>query len=733
VTQRPNLEALEDRCLLSFNPAVSYPVGNPQAIVTADLTNDGKVDLAIVNGVGNTISVLRGNGDGTFGEVVNSLAGAGPRSLAVGDFDKDGKPDVVTTDAYGVNVLLGNGDGSFQAPSSIGLGSDEPLSVAVGDFNGDGKLDLGVTSNLYHPGYYGPPFWGYYGYYYGNWYPGYYEGHATVLLGNGDGSFAYSSTTVLNSGFPVDVVVADVNGDDRPDVLTANQDTGTVSVLLGDGLGGLQTPADYGAAGSPLSLAAGDVNGDGKVDLVTANAYYNNVSVLLGNGLGAFGTAQNYATGNYAASAALADFNHDGKPDIAAADYSDNDLSLFLGRGDGTFSLRLTAAAGTGTWAVAADDFNGDGWPDAAAANSGSNDVSVLTNDHTWPALNAPSVSINDVTVTEGNTGSVSATFTLTLSAAYGQPVTVHYATADGSATAGSDYTAASGDVTFAAGQTTQPLTVAVLGDRLPESTETFTVKLTGGSAFVGDGQGVGTILDNEPRVSVNDVTVTEGNTGSVSATFKVSLSVAYDQPVTVHFDTANGSATAGSDYTVGSGDVTVAAGTMSQTFTVAVLGDRVPESTENFFVNLSGASSNSLLTDPQGIGTILDNEPRISVNDVRKKEGNSGSSTFVFTVSLSVVYDQAVTVQFATADGTATVAGHDYQAQGGTVTIAAGKTTATISIVVYGDRKQEADETFFVKLSSPSSNALITDTQGLGTILNDDNNNGNGNGNGPH
>src|SRR5207245_4861902 len=134
---------------------------------------------------------------------------------------------------------------------------------------------------------------------------------------------------------------------------------------------------------------------------------------------------------------------------------------------------------------------------------------------------------------------------------------------------------------------------------------------------------GVDTILDDEPTISVNDVTVTEGNTGSVNATFTVSLSVAYDQPVTVHFATANGTATAGSDYTAGSGDVTVAAGLTSQTFTVAVLGDRLFEPTESFFVNLSNPSSNSLISDSQGIGTILDDEPRISIGDVTKKEGN--------------------------------------------------------------------------------------------------------------
>src|SRR5207248_1195007 len=148
-----------------------------------------------------------------------------------------------------------------------------------------------------------------------------------------------------------------------------------------------------------------------------------------------------------------------------------------------------------------AGDFNGDGWADAATANYNGGNASVLLNDHAWTPADAPTVGISDVTVTEGNTGSVTATFTLTLSAAYGQPVTVHYATADGSATAGGDYTTGSGDVTVAAGLTSQTFAVAVLGDRLLEPTETFLVNLSSPSsnALITDGQGVGTILDNEP------------------------------------------------------------------------------------------------------------------------------------------------------------------------------------------------------------------------------------------
>jgi urease beta subunit len=309
----------------------------------------------------------------------------------------------------------------------------------------------------------------------------------------------------------------------------------------------------------------------------------------------------------------------------------------------------------------------------------------------------------------------------LTLSSAYSTPIKVHYQTANSSADAGSDYAAASGDVTFAAGQTMQTLTVSVLGDRLPESTETFFVNLTSNDAFMADDQGVGSILDDEPRISIKDVNVTEGNTGSTSAIFTLNLSAAYDAPVTVHYNTSDGSAIAGSDYTAASGDVTFAAGQTMQTLTVAVLGDRVFEPTESFYVNLS-AATNASIGDSQGIGSILDDEPRISINNVSQKEGNgNGTTSFVFTVTLLAPYDQPVTVNYATVNGTAT-AGNDYVAKSGTITFAPGETSKTITIVVNRDKNLESNETFFVDLSGASNNALISKSRGIGTILDDDN-----------
>lgn len=537
---------------------------------------------------------------------------------------------------------------------------------------------------------------------------------------------------------PQAIVSADFNNDTVQDLAVANYDSGNVSVLLGNADGTFQ-PAQNSATGAyPRSLAVGDLNADGKLDLVTTSGGIQ-ISVLRGNGDGTFQPAQNTNLNYETSSLAVGDLNADGKLDLVATSneftctssgyygcydgFWTGHVNVLLGHGGGAFTAPITSnlAAGSYLTGVATGKFNADGFPDVAVTDSNNNTLSVLINDQSWPPLPPPTVSINDVTVTEGNTGSVNATFTLSLSYAHDVAVTVYYATANVTATADSDYTATSGNVIFAIGETTKPITVAVTGDRLAEPTENFFVNLSApNNATIGDGQGIGTVLDDEPRISINDVTVTEGNTGTVNATFKVTLSAAYDEDVIVPFTTTNGSATAG-DYTTTSGTVTIAVGLTSNNFTVAVIGDRIAEPTENFFVNLS-APSNAAITDGQGAGTILDNEPRISINNVSKLEGNGkGTTLFVFTVTLSAAYDQAVTVNYATADGTATTANRDYQAKTGTLTFAPGVTSMTITIAVYRDKTVESNETFFVDLSGPSLNALFTNMRGIGTILDDD------------
>jgi Calx-beta domain/FG-GAP-like repeat len=700
-----SVETLEDRSMPSFLAPVNYALGsdpynpeNPDAVVTADFNNDGILDLAVANSSDGTVSVLLGNGNGTFQPAQKSDR-VYASSLAVGDFNADGKLDLATGSDGALSVLLGNGDGTFQPPSYINFPGT--VSVAVGDFNADGKLDLGVV-------------W----FYFDD--TGRSYSYVAVMLGKGDGSFPGASSTYDLSMDGADAVaVGDFNGDGKLDLAT-DSELGSVNVLLNDGSGTLLAPTRFYTGTSSVSVAAGGVNGDGIADLVAANN--GSVSVLLGNGLGAFGAAQNYAAGSYPYPVELGDFNNDGNLDIATANHWSDDVTVLLGRGNGTFALPRSSAAGLGPQGLAIGDFNGDGWLDAATANFSGNNVSVLINDTQWPPVDTPSVTINDVSVTEGNTGTVNATFTVSLSAAYGQPVTVHYTTTDGSATAGSDYTAGSGDVTFAPGETSKTISVAVLGDRLPEATETFVVNLSSPTnSFINDGQGVGTIVDDEPRVSIYDVTMNEGNSGLTAFAFTVSLSVAYDVPVTVNYATANGTATAGSDYQAASGTLTIPAGQTSGTISVLVNGDRLGEPNETFFVNLNSLNY-GVIADSQGLGTIVDDEPRISINDVTKKEGNGNKTTlFTFTVTLSAAYDQAVTMSFRTVDGSATTSDGDYIAKTGTLTFAPGETTKSITIEVKADHKKEANEDFYLDLFGNSSNSLITKSRGIGTILNDD------------
>lgn len=221
--------------------------------------------------------------------------------------------------------------------------------------------------------------------------------------------------------------------------------------------------------------------------------------------------------------------------------------------------------------------------------------------------------------------------------------------------------------------------------------------------------------------LSINDVTVAEGNSGTRLAVFTVTRSGDTSAAVSVGYATANGTAAAGSDYQATSGTLTFAPGETSRTISVVIIGDRLAEPNETFFVNLSQTTSGAVV-DGQGAGTIVDDEPRVSISDVTRTEGKRGQTTlFTFTVTLSVAYDQAVTMSFRTVNNTAKTNDSDYVARTGTLTFAPGETTKTITIEVKGDNKKESDETFFLDLFGNSSNSLFSKSRGTGTILNDD------------
>ena len=325
---------------------------NPVAVAAGDFNSDGKLDLVVANSGSNNVSVLLGNGDGTFHDPTSNGVGSTPTSLAVADFNNDGKLDlVVTTSSNSVMVLLGNGDGTFQ--NAVGYGADTaPHSVAAGDFNGDGALDLAVTNAN--------------------------SNDVSILLGNGDGTFQ----TAVNYGvsnIPSSIGLGDFNGDGHADLVVANQGSNNISILLGNGDGTFQTAINHSAGSTPNSLAVADFNSDGMLDLVTANNAGNNVSVLLASGNAAFQIPVNYGVSAGPSSVASGDFDGDGKLDLVVANTNSNNVGLLLGYGDGTFQTAVNNGVGANPDSIAVGDFNGDGRLDMAVANSGDGTLSVLS------------------------------------------------------------------------------------------------------------------------------------------------------------------------------------------------------------------------------------------------------------------------------------------------------------------------------------------------------------------
>lgn len=380
-----------------------YATGSaPPSVTTADFNGDGKLDLAVANQNSNTVSILLGNGDGTFQSQVDYAAGSHAYEICVGDFNGDGKQDLAVADNTtegAVSILLGNGDGTFQAPASYSI-NGSPEAVAVGDFNGDGNPDL-VTANNNTPG------------------------TVSVLLGNGDGTFR-APVDYEVGGEPVSVAVGDLNGDGKLDLAVTDYGSavGTmISILLGNGDGTFQTQTEYVTGSAPRWVTMADLNGDGKLDLAVANQDSTTVSVFLGKGDGTFQPRMDFTTGFGPTSVIAADFNGDGRLDLSTANFSfgsccGKTVSILLGNGDGTFQAHMDYATPLGPNQVAVGDFNGDGTLDLASANFNSNSVSVLLQSTTVSlsgnSLKFPTQLVGTTsaaqTVTLTNTGAISLT-----------------------------------------------------------------------------------------------------------------------------------------------------------------------------------------------------------------------------------------------------------------------------------------------------------------------------------
>jgi hypothetical protein len=328
----------------------------------------------------------------------------------------------------------------------------------------------------------------------------------------------------------------------------------------------------------------------------------------------------------------------------------------------------------------------------------------------------APRLSVADVTVNEGDP----ARFVVSLNKPAPQTVTFRYSTSNGTAQSGSDYTGVSNvSATIPAGSSSTTLTVNTIENTTVEANETFNLSVSNVvNAVVADGQGQATILDDDakPNLSINDVTVSEGG----DATFTVSLSRSSTSAVTFTYATVDGTADAEADYRSTSNNKTIPAGATSATITVKTTEDSLDEADETFHVLLSNVV-NANLTDGDGLGTIVDDDPTPTLS-INNPAAVSEGANVVFTVSLSAVSGQPVTVHWATSNGDGSgglddaVAPGDYTAASDTLTIPAGSPSATITVKTVNDGEEENAEAFTVTLSSPT-HATIADGSGTGTI----------------
>jgi hypothetical protein len=348
-----------------FRTPPSFPVGDgPAQMVVADFNGDGLLDLATANFDDSTVSILLGQGGGSFCEAVHYPVGAYPDSLAVGDFNCDGVLDLVTANGNGWNqpgtlsVLLGRGDGTFQTATNVTVGRG-PRGVAVADFNRDGKLDLATAIS-------------------GGWFE---TNQVEVVLGHGDGTFDPPvSYTVQTS--PQWIAGGDINHDGWPDLAAANagpQASGTtVSVLLNRGDGTFQAASNYTVGTYPRFVAVSDVDWDGHPDLLAANG--SSLSVLYGRGDGTFNGLAQFAVPAGVSSFVVGDFNQDSLPDVAAlgGSYDAGAVTVLLGNGAGAFLPPTAFSIGASLQTVAAGDFNGDNHLDLAVAGTYDNTVLLM-------------------------------------------------------------------------------------------------------------------------------------------------------------------------------------------------------------------------------------------------------------------------------------------------------------------------------------------------------------------
>jgi uncharacterized repeat protein (TIGR01451 family) len=815
-----SIEILEKRLFLSASvPAFQSPTqistgGSPDAIVTDDWNEDGNEDIAIANSANNTVSVLFGNGDGTFAAPANYSVGSDPTAIATADVNNDGNDDIITADAGSgnVSVLLANVDsdgnptGSFAAAQNFRVepGSQGPLSLVMDDFNNDGNEDIAVAGS----------------------------GGLFVLLGNGDGTF--QAPVKISSDPMAGIVNGDFNQDGNEDIAVTNPAAGTIEIFDGNGDGTFAAPISETVAPGVTGIATGDFNNDGVTDLAVTVPAQNLIDLLLGNSTTVTEPSPPYpilpisgpgpiqpiavstgpisvggdftyttATGTFASpiavplsgtptSLTVADVNGDGNDDLVVTNSSSNEVTVIPGNGDGTFGAPADVSMSAIPTAVAADDFNNDGGIDLATANpAGSVSVALQQSADIGVTLTASSPTValgSDLTFTETvtnsgpgtasdvtlsdelpsgatlvsatssqgtvdtttNTGEADATIGSLASGASATVTVVvqptGYGTLSNSVSINSDSVDPNYDNNYAStstpvvGTTGAEVAVAVTGGNYfarvgNDITDSFTVtnngpdtasgliftdSLPAGVAYVSSSTSQGTITgSSSTQVTAGLGDLADGASATVSVTYKASTTGQYTDTGTV------AAADPSTDPYLADNTATANTFVYNQRFPGPILF--LPISTISGISTLasgtatgiyklapttpgSGSSTGSTVAGPSGA------LPTLSIANVKQLDVTKGTTNFTFTVTRSGNLNRPSSVHYQTVNGTAK-SGTAFESATGELSFAAGVSQANVTVQVNGSKTYSANQNFIVALTG-AKNATLKQSRATGTIL---------------